>query len=102
MYVVRKKWLFDKQRNHLAGKFPVLFHKACNHKCPITFSLVPTPSVPEARRGSLKPAAFKSKRPAKPPRSTVQPVGQETSYLLILNDEFNVNIPAVLLTMARI
>ena len=52
-----------------------------SHKCLITFSFVPTPSVPQARRGSVKPAAFKSKRPAKPPRSTSQPVGRENLFL---------------------
>lgn len=30
----------------------------------------------------MKPAAFKSKRPAKPPRSTSQPNGEEINYLL--------------------
>lgn len=53
-----------------------------SERCLITFNLVPTPSVPQARRGSLKPAAFKSKRPAKPPRSTSQPVGEEINYFL--------------------
>lgn len=38
-----------------------------------TLSLVPTPSVPDTRIGSTKPAAFKSKSPANPPSSALQP-----------------------------
>ena len=53
----------------------------CSQRCLVTFSFVPTPSVPQASRGSLKPAARKSQRPAKPPRSTSQPVGEEINYL---------------------
>ncbi len=42
----------------------------------LTFSLVPTPSVPDTRMGSVNPAAFRSKRPAKPPSSALQPKTQ--------------------------
>ena len=34
-----------------------------------TLSLVPTPSVPDTRMGSRKPAALRSNRPPKPPRA---------------------------------
>lgn len=60
----------------------------------LTFSLVPTPSVPLARRGSLKPAAFKSKRPAKPPRSTSQPNEEEINYRLHCN-RLNMDIQTI-------
>ena len=36
-------------------------------------SLVPTPSVAATRTGSLKPAAFRSNSPPKPPRSASAP-----------------------------
>lgn len=52
----------------------------CSQRCLVTFSFVPTPSVPQTSRGSWKPAAIRSKRPAKPPRSTSQPVGEEINY----------------------
>lgn len=38
-----------------------------------TLSLVPTPSVPDTRIGSTKPAAFRSNSPAKPPSSALHP-----------------------------
>src|SRR5258705_911199 len=38
-----------------------------------SLSLVPTPSVDATRSGSLKPAAFKSNRPPKPPKSAAAP-----------------------------
>lgn len=49
-----------------------------SHRCP-TLSLVPTPSVPDTRIGSMKPAAFRSNRPAKPPSSALQPGGIESN-----------------------
>ena len=39
----------------------------------LTFSLVPTPSVPETRIGSLKPAAFRSKRAPNDPSAAIHP-----------------------------
>lgn len=44
-----------------------------------TLSLVPTPSVPDTRIGSMKPAAFRSNSPAKPPSSALQPGGIENN-----------------------
>jgi hypothetical protein len=38
------------------------------------FSLVPTPSLAATSRGSRKPAAFRSKKPPKPPRPASAPL----------------------------
>ena len=40
----------------------------------LTLSFVPTPSAPLTSKGSVKPAALRSKRPPNPPRSAVQPL----------------------------
>lgn len=45
-----------------------------------TLSLVPTPSVPDTRIGSTKPAAFRSNSPAKPPSSALHPGGKKKKY----------------------
>ena len=54
-----------------------------------TFSLVPTPSVPDTRTGSTKPAAFRSKSPAKPPSSALHPGqqrrGGEKNFIMIIS-----------------
>lgn len=39
---------------------------------------MPTPSVPDTRIGSMKPAAFRSNSPAKPPSSALQPDGRKS------------------------
>ena len=49
-----------------------------------TLSLVPTPSVPDTRIGSMNPAAFRSNRPAKPPSSALHPGERELPLLLHL------------------
>lgn len=75
------------ERYLIHSKFVSFTKGLYSRKCLITFSFVPTPSVPQARRGSVKPAAFKSKRPAKPPRSTSQPVGEKIYFLLHFNSK---------------
>ncbi len=58
------------------------WHIATTGSCPMPvkipvsmaiLSFVPTPSVPATRTGSLKPAAFRSNNPPKPPRSASAP-----------------------------
>lgn len=51
----------------------ILLQKRERRKWNPTLSLVPTPSVPDTRIGSTKPAAFRSNSPAKPPSSALHP-----------------------------